>query len=272
VRPRVNDVPLASWVDIRTTTVRARVPSWYLCAVTSRTWQMLAAVLSVGILIVVIVKYGLGDDDARKPNGQLHVGTEHHTAELPGTGGKPAHDGDKPSPIEVYANAKVGDWRAYTVKSEWSTQPPIRATAMTRIREVTDQQIVRSFSGRLDETEETRPDRDERRPRRGLTIDQLTGNDIGGWTIYDLVITDEDHTVGGRTFKCKKLTYASNDPLVPSKRTRTVLWISAEVPVDGVVEEREIQDMPGVTFIQTQTLIGFGTAGATTWGEKPEGL
>jgi hypothetical protein len=237
---------------------------------------MLAAAVSVGLLVVVILKYGLGDEESPKPSGQLHTGTAHHTAELPGSGGKPAHDGGKPSPIEVYANTKVGDWRAFTVKSEWSTKPVATATVLARVHEVDDKQVVLSIHGRIDDTtlddaKQRHDTRDERRPRQGLTIDQLTGNDVGGWTIYNLVIADDDHTVGGRTFKCKKLTFSSDDPLIPAKRTRTELWISDEV-VGGIVEEREMQDMPNMTFVQTKVLIGFGTADATSWGTKPEGL
>jgi hypothetical protein len=232
---------------------------------------MLAAAVSVVVMVVVIFKYGLGDDGARPTSGAPHVGAKHHTDEKPGEGTKPAHEGDKPAPLQVYETAKVGDWRAYRVISEWSNKPVGKATVVTRIGEVTDAQVVASFNGRLDDTSEIRKDREETRPRRGLTIDQLTGNDVGGWTIYNVTITDEDHTVAGRTFKCKKLSYASDDPLVPAKRTRNELWISTEVAAGGIVEERQIQDMPNMTFVQTQTLIGFGDE-RTTWGTKPEGL
>jgi hypothetical protein len=227
---------------------------------------MLAAGVSVAIMLVVIARYVFGEDSPTSSSSQPHVGAKHFTEE------KPAHEGAKLAPIQVYANAKVGDWRAYRVTTESSLAPAISATVLTWISKTTDQNVIRSFKGRVDATGEVRSDRDEDRSREKLTIDQLTGNDVGGWTIYDLAITDDERTVGGLTFKCKKISYSSNDPLLPNKKTRTEMWISADVPAGGIVEEREVQEMPNMRFVQTQKLLGFGDAAGASWGTKPEGL
>ena len=151
---------------------------------------MIVAFISDGVMAYVLVTYGLRDDSpppTSKTTEQAHAGAQHFTAE------KPEHEGGKPSPIQVWENAKVGEWRAYKVITETTLAATITATAMTRIREVQDKQVIRSFNGRIDATGEVRNDRDEERPRQGLTIDQLTGNDVGGWTIYELFsITNDD--------------------------------------------------------------------------------
>ena len=46
------------------------------------------------------------------------------------------------------------------------------------------------------------------------------------------------------------------------------MWIAQDVPAGGLVELRQMfEDSP---LKVTQRLIGFGTAGATTWGKKPD--
>ncbi len=228
----------------------------------------MAFVISVGILIAVVAKYGLRDADRpRDPAAaQPHTGTQHFGSE------HPEHEGGKPSPLQVFASAKVGDWLAYRVVTESSLAPTITATGIESVTAANDTMVTRSFNGRVDATGEVRRDRQDERPRKDLTLDQLTGNDVGGWTIYEVAIADDTHEVGGRTFKCKKISYSSRDPLIPNKRTHTDLWISSEVPVGGLVEERELQDMPEASFVITKQVIGFGTATSTTWGTKPDGL
>lgn len=231
---------------------------------------MIAAFISIGVMAFVLFTYGLRDDSpppTSKKTEQPHAGAQHFTAE------KPEHEGGKLSPLQVYENAKVGEWRAYNVITESSLAQTFHAIGLETITKVDDKTVSREFSGRVEETgqEQKRPYED--RPRQGLTIDELTTNDVGGWTIYELSITDEDHAIGGRTFKCKKLSYASNDPMFPSKRTHTDVWISAEVLGGGIVEEREVQEMPEARFVITQQLIGFGPDDkTTTWGERPAGL
>jgi hypothetical protein len=228
---------------------------------------MLFAAVSVGVMIYALVTYGLRDDPPPKSTDLQPLAGEDHVP-----AGLPAHAGGTLSPIQVFANAKVGDWQAYSVTTESSLGPTFHATGIVTITELDDREVKRGFVGRIAETGERREQQYEGRPRAGLTIDQLTTNDVGGWTIHDLVITDDVHEIGGRSFKCKKISYASEDPLFPNKRTRTELWISDEVAAGGLVEEREVQDMPSAHFVITQRLLGFGNASGTTWGTKPDGL
>lgn len=227
---------------------------------------MIAAFISVGVMAYVLFAYGLKDDSpppTSRKTEQPHAGMAHFTTE------SPPHEGGKLSPIQVFENANVGDWLAYRVTTESSIAQTFHAIGIETISTADDKTVARAFSGRVEETGKVEQRQYEDRPRAGLTLDQLTTNDVGGWTIYEVAISDDVHEVGGRKFNCKKISYASNDPLIPNKRTHTDLWISTEVPVGGLVEEREIQDMPSVTFTITKEVIGFGDAKGTTWGEKP---
>jgi hypothetical protein len=241
---------------------------------------MLAAAVSIGVMVFVLIKYGLRDEPPVEPQmvsatgsspvprpvAEPHAGMEHHTAE------KPAHEGGQVAPLQVFANAKVGDWLAYRVTTESSIAQTFHAVGIETISKADAKTVARAFSGRVEETGEVKHDQYEDRPRDGLTLDQLTTNDVGGWTIFEVAVSDDVHEVGGRKFKCKKISYASNDPMIPAKRTHTDLWISTEVPAGGLVEEREIQDMPNMTFTITKEVIGFGDANGTAWGTKPAGL
>ena len=232
----------------------------------TRVWQKVAVGLSIALLIVVLVFYRRDDEaPTKRVSGAPHVGAQHHTAET-------RHQGGELSPLQVYGGANVGDWHAYRVITETSLAPPITATAIVAISKVTETTVTRSFSGRIDATGEVRQDRDENRPRQGLTLDQLTGNDVGGWTFTDIVVTDEVHEIASRSFQCKKISYHSYDPLFPTKRTHTDLWVSADVPAGGLVEEREVQELGNQRFVLTQQLLGFGDAAGTTWGTRPAGL
>jgi len=248
---------------------------------------MVAAAVSLTIMGVVLVRYGLSQDNEPKqlapsprskpalsPStmlgsadpGQPHEGAEHHTAD------KPEHQGGMASPIQVFAKANAGDWQSYKVTTESSLAQTFTAVGILRITAADDKQVSREFSGRVDQTGEVKKQSYEARPRAGLTLDQLTTNDVGGWTIYDVVVSDDVHEVAGRKFKCKKISYASNDPMFPNKRAHTDLWISEQVPGDGFVEEIEVQDLPNMHFRISKQVVGFGDAKTTLWGEKPAGL
>ena len=246
---------------------------------------MAAAFIAIGVMITVLVMYGMRDDapptttplpagkPALAPTTSLlpktddpHAGAEHHTAEAQ------KHEGGMPSPLQVFATAKLGDWTSYRVTTESSMAQTFTAIGIERITAADDKQVSRSFSGRVEQTGEVRNDRYEDRPRQGLTLDQLTTNDVGGWTIYKVVVTDDVREVGGRKFKCKKISYESNDPLLPKKRTHTDLWISDEVPNGGLVEEIEVQELPNLRFRLSKQVLGFGDAKSTAWGQKPDGL
>jgi hypothetical protein len=225
-------------------------------------------VVSVALLIALVAKYGLRDDvPPRDPEAsQPHTGAAHFD-EI-----QPTHEGGTRSPLQVFSDAKVGDWIAYRVITESSIAPTVTATAIERITNVDATKVGRSFAGRIDATGEVGSKRYEDRPRQDLTLDQLAANDVAGWTIYEVAVSDDVHEVGGRQFKCKKISFSSRDPLTPKKRMRTDLWISDQVPAGGLVEEREVQELSDVRSVITKQLIGFGNASTTTWGTKPKGL
>jgi hypothetical protein len=134
----------------------------------------------------------------------------------------------------------------------------------------TDASVETSFRGKVAETGETRDSAGETYPRANLTLERITGLDIGKWTLLSPTVADEDHALDGCTFHTKEVTYASRDPMFPTKRTTTDLWLSPEVR-GGLVEQHEVQDLAeqDLHFDMTKTLIGFGTGSATTWGTKP---
>jgi hypothetical protein len=179
-----------------------------------------------------------------------------------------AVEGAHPAPIEAFQHAREGDWYAYRVVNAGSFGG-FTSTVVAWISAQTDAQVTRSVRGRLENTGEERTGRDEHFPRRGLTVERLTGKDIGEWPIFAVTVADEARAVGGRTFACKKIVFHSKDPMFPNKRTRTELWISPEVPGGGFVAEREVQHMDSMSFEITQELIGFGTASGATWGTRP---
>ncbi|MCE9575065.1 MAG: hypothetical protein K8W52_18080 [Deltaproteobacteria bacterium] len=174
------------------------------------------------------------------------------------------------APLEAFATATVGDWHAYRVVNG-GTLGEIRTTAMVAITAVTPDTVTRAMRGRIDATGEEKHEPNDAFPRKGLTLERLTGDDLAEWTLSDVTVVDEVHTVGGRAFACKKISYASADPMFPEKRTHTDLWISPEVPAGGLVEEHEIQHLDQATFEITSQVIGFGTAAGTTWGTRPPG-
>lgn len=227
---------------------------------------MAAAFIAIGIMIVVIAMYGLRDDQAAAPtksgDGQLHVGGKHHAAE--------PHEGGKLAPLQLFAGSTVGEWHAFETLTELgSTEPRKTKTNLVRIDSVDDKQVTLSQSEREGSLTPATSERGER-PRQGLTIDQLTGNATQSWTLFGLTITDDVHAIGDRSFACKKLSFTLQDPLDAKKRAQVEMWISAEVPAGGLVELRQTFTQPGLAV--TQRLLGFGTADATTWGTKPEGL
>jgi hypothetical protein len=229
---------------------------------TSRSWQLPVAIVSIGAMVVVLYMFGLRRDDDAAPtkavDSQPHAGTKHFTAA--------PHEGDAAAPLQVFAHSAAGDWHAYEQFTE-DGAPRKTLTALVRVDAVDDKQVTLTKTER--ESSLSPPaKRSEQRPRAGLTIDQLAGNAAKEWTLYGLTIADEAHEVGGRSFKCKKVRFSLQDPLDKSKQATVEMWISDEVPGGGFVElEQSFANMP---FSVKQTLVGFGTATATTWGTKPD--
>lgn len=239
--------------------------------------------LAAGIVVVGaagLVAYAMWPKDdpvvgsaptvATKPDAAIAATT---TAPPPSGPARHVDDpGPHPAPFEAYARAHLGDWYAYRVVNNGPAMHDVRALAITWVTAAADDHVSVSFHGRIDATGQEESGHAEDFPRAGLTLERLHGDDIGGWTIRDVTFTDEPHTIGGRTFACTRISFASQDPMFPGKRTHTDLWISAEVPVGGLVAEHEVQDLDQMHFDMTKELVGFGTAGGPTWGARPAGL
>jgi hypothetical protein len=229
---------------------------------------MLAAAVSIALMIVVLFKYGLRDDPPPK-SSQPHAGAQHHTAAVDPIAG--THMGGQPAPIQVFAKAQVGDWAAYRIINRSTLfAEDIPTILIKRVTAADDRTVTIEHKGRMEKGDK-REEWTREYPRQGLTLDQLVGNDVSEWRLFDVKTSDDTHEVGGRAFKCKQITYAAIDPLFPNKKVRVTYWYSDELP-GGLVEERDIQDLDTTHMEQLTQLIGFGTATATTWGTKPDGV
>jgi hypothetical protein len=235
---------------------------------------MLAAGVSISLMIVAIFKYGLGDDPpptTKASSAQAHARPKHSPQALDTPDTK--HMGSELAPLQVWANAQVGDWVAYRVVNRSTLfAEDIPTIVLKRITAVTDETVMIEHKGRMEKAGDRREQWTLDRPRQGLTLDKLVDNDVAQWRLVDVVTTDDTHEVNGRAFKSKKITYAALDPLFPSKRVRVSYWYSGEIPAGGLVEARYIQDLDTLHMEQINQVIGFGTATATTWGTKPEGF
>jgi hypothetical protein len=225
--------------------------------------QIAAFAVSVALLVAALVftHCGAGRDADVPPTAPPPVRLTHP---------RPIAATDHPAPFEAFAQARAGDWYAYGVVSTGSLVET-HTTAMVVVSAVSDASVVRTMRGRIDATgaEPTQPSNEF--PRAGLTLERLDGDDVGGWTLFDVATAPDQHVVGGRPFECTKVTFGSRDPMFPAKRTRTELWLSPLVPAGGLVAEREEQHLGDLTFVQTEELIGFGTADGTVWGTRPAG-
>ena len=174
------------------------------------------------------------------------------------------------TPVPGYADAKVGDWRAFRHVTTGKLGN-FHATALAVVTAVTATTVTVELSGRLDETGQQRSDGADELPR-AFTVEHEIHRQHGDWTASALEVTDVSRTIDGRSFACKKIAFASADPLLPDKRTRVEVWLSPDVPAGGEVAVREVQKLPGFTIEATSDLIGFGDASHTTWGQRPAGL
>lgn len=174
------------------------------------------------------------------------------------------------TPLPGYANAKVGDWRAFRHVTT-GTMGDFHATAIAVVIAVTPDTVTIELSGRLDETGEQRSDGADAIPS-AFTVAHEIHRSHGDWTASHVALADDAREIGGRTFACKKLSFASADPMMPNKDTQVETWLSAEVPAGGEVAVREVQKTSGMTIAMTSDLIGFGDATHTAWGTRPTGL
>jgi len=174
------------------------------------------------------------------------------------------------TPLPGYANAKVGDWRAFRHVTS-GTMGTFHATAIAVVTAVTPEIVTIELKGRLDETGEQRSDGADAIPS-AFTVAHEIHRSHGDWTASHVELADAAHEVGGRSFACKKLAFASADPMMPGKDTRVEVWLSPEVPAGGEVAVREVQKTSSLTITMTSDLLGFGDATHTTWGTRPVGL
>ena len=174
------------------------------------------------------------------------------------------------TPLPGYKDAKVGDWRAYRHVTIGKLGN-FHATAIAVVTAVSPTSVTIQLSGRLDETGEQRSDGADEMPR-AYTVEHEIHRHHGDWTASHVELGDEPHAIAGRTFPCKKLAFASVDPMLPNKDTRVEVLLSPDVPAGGEVAVREVQIMPAMTLTMTSDLIGFGDATHTLWGNRPTGL
>jgi len=230
------------------------------------------AVTATSLVVLAGALYYAFHYDRAAPGAPLDDAGPRGTATepFPGTGASmpapPAGD-LHPAPVNVFADAAEGDWSAFQVHSR-SELLDATSTVLWQVTSVSDDSVIVGGKGRLVGGKEQTL-RDMVFPRSGLTLERLLELDYGEWTILTTKTSEEPHEVGGRTFECTKVVFTSRDPLFPGKQTETQIWFSRAVNGSGIVESREVQQLGEMRFEITKTLIGFGTATATTWGERP---
>jgi hypothetical protein len=178
------------------------------------------------------------------------------------------HTPPHPSPIDPFAAAHTGDWRASRLAHD-SKLGPIHAQAMHAITAVTDATVAIHTYGLVDGETTTRDSATDEVPRHDATFEQLEASDS---PIPEFAVTDDTYAIAGRAFHCKKVTYREIDRALPRKQITREVWLSPEVPVDGVVATHEVQAIDNFTFTMTEELVGFGSGSATAWGQRPAGL
>jgi hypothetical protein len=174
------------------------------------------------------------------------------------------------TPLPGYADAKVGDWRAYTYVTVSGTRT-FHATAIAEVTAVSAATVTIELRGRLAETGEQRSDGEDELPR-AITVAHEIHHKRGDWAASDVQLTDDVRIVGGRSFPCKKLAFSSVDPMLPGKTVRNEVWLAPGIPVGGEIAAHEVQAMPSLTITSNADIIGFGDAAHTTWGTRPAGL
>ena len=195
-----------------------------------------------------------------------HIVTEVATYQ-PGSGDAaptPPH----PAPIDPFAAARAGDWRASRITND-SKLGSIHAHAMHVVTTVGDDKIAVHTYGLVDGETQVRDSATDERPRHGATFEQLVATT---WPIPEFAVIDDTYTAAGRAFHCKKVTYREIDRMLPRKQIVREVWLSPDVPADGVVATHEVQTIDNLTFTMTEELVGFGNGSATSWGQRPAGL
>jgi hypothetical protein len=173
------------------------------------------------------------------------------------------------TPLPGYDDPKLGDWRAYRYIT-LGNLGSFHSTAIAIVTAVTPTTVTIELSGRLDETGEQRTDGADEFPRRFTVAHEIHRHH--NWDASHVHLSDGEHSIAGRTFRCKKLEVSFDDPLMPGKDTTVEACLSAEVPAGGEVFVREVQKTPTFTITSTGDLIGFGNAHDTIWGKRPTGL
>ena len=183
-----------------------------------------------------------------------------------------------PSPIDPFATARVGDWRASRIVNDNTLTRdnkigPITAHAIHAVTAAGDATVTIATRGIVDSPpgleDPAGPSAPDELPRHGATFEQLILSD---WAITTFAVADDTRTIGGRAFHCKKVTYRQIDPMLPRKQVDVELWLSPEVAVDGFVARHEVQVLDTLTFTMDEQLVGFGSGSATAWGERPAAL
>lgn len=172
------------------------------------------------------------------------------------------------TPLSGYANAKVGDWRAFRRVTEGNLGT-FHATALATVIAVTPETVTVELRGRLDETGEQRSDGADEFPR-AFTVEHEIHRIHGDWTASKVEVSDTTREIDGRRFPAKRIAFTSKDPVMPAKTVRVEVWLSSEVPVGGEIAVRELQMTDALTIKMTSDVIGFGDATRTLWGTRPD--
>lgn len=84
--------------------------------------------------------------------------------------------------------------------------------------------------------------------------------------LQEATVEDEDVTIEGRVFHCKKIA-------APLGKGSITSWCSPDVPLDGRVRSVSIvRDEKDVSYRETVDTVGFARAGGEVWGKSDDAV
>jgi hypothetical protein len=188
----------------------------------------------------------------------------------PATGDKKDAKEDEPAekpklPINPFDKVKDGDWSAYIYVSAKQGQPVTRETLTYRLEKIEDEALTLTETKNLGTATQS--------PARENPVSRKDPPTLGDflhlhWSvdILDVKVTDDKHTVAGKEFTCKKLTFTSQSV---DQTDRFEVWVSTDVKGWSVVQ-MHVDGEGALNFKNDIHLVGFGCGDKVDWGKRAD--
>jgi hypothetical protein len=175
-------------------------------------------------------------------------------------------------PLNPYRNARVGDWATYVDKASDNWE---KRTVTSADKDSVTVSYTRKLAKELTLN----------LGRRAVLsfLDLFPVREPAKFMTSDLKTEDEAITISGKTFQCKKVSFAWTKEESPLTSTLAI-WLTAEVKGGGfaraTIHMEKKKDAVIIDEEKHETsfvdacfeVAGFGSAGKTDWGETSEGI